>query len=130
MTESGGTRGKIGINWEAVAVVATLSYLTLQVRYAKLATSDANRLARANGVCQMFLNGAIHREIREANIKVLGLDSFYEEIAQRLGVTADEAAILDHTYSYWFWLPERPRIAARPRESGPDPDAEQNPPES
>lgn len=114
MTSSGAPAGKPRINWEAVtaigqlvgalAVVVTLIYLTVQVRYAKLATSDANRLARAQGVCQMMLSGAIHSDIRNANIKVLGLDSFYEEVAQRLEVTPDEAAILDHTYCYWFWL--------------------------
>ena len=52
----------------------------------------------------MFLAGAVHRDIRDANCKVLGLNEFYATVATRLGVTPDEAVILDHTYSYWFWL--------------------------
>ncbi|MDA1372383.1 MAG: hypothetical protein O2971_16680 [Proteobacteria bacterium] len=53
------------MNWEAIgaigeilgafAVVATLVYLATQIRYAKEAASDANRIARATGVREFNL---------------------------------------------------------------------------
>jgi hypothetical protein len=53
------------MNWEAIgalAVVATLVYLATQVRYAKQAAADQNRLTRANGVREIALValGAVH----------------------------------------------------------------------
>ena len=101
-------------NWEAVsaigqlvgaiAVVSTLIYFAVQVRYAKLSAADNNRLARARGVTDYFLKAAASPEIRAANTKAWKMEGFYEEVGKELGVTADEACILDHCHGYWFWL--------------------------
>ena len=48
------------MNWEAIsaisevggvlAVIVTLGYLAVQIRYARMAVTDENRLARSEGV--------------------------------------------------------------------------------
>ena len=43
--------GALGETLGAILVLATLVYLANQVRYAKNAAADANRIARARGVC-------------------------------------------------------------------------------
>ena len=102
------------MNWEAIsavgqivgaiAVTSTLVYLALQIRYAKLSAADTNRLARAQGVREYFLQAATNRDLRVANTKALGLEDHYEAMGKKLGVSADEACIADHCHAYWFWL--------------------------
>ncbi len=53
------------MNWEAIsaiseaggvlAVIVTLGYLAVQIRYARIAVTDENRLARSEGVRGMLL---------------------------------------------------------------------------
>ena len=42
--------GAIGEILGAIAVVATLFYLAVQIRYARIATVDRNRESRVNGI--------------------------------------------------------------------------------
>ena len=102
------------VNWEAVsaigqviscvAVALTLFYLTAQVRYAKVAASDANRLVRSSGVVSFFLTAAQDPEFRRASLAIGKNDWFISEISRRLELTQDEATQLHATANYWFWL--------------------------
>ena len=58
----------IGQLFSAVAVALTLIYLTMQIRRAEIAASDANRLARANGVVTFWLEAMHDPEFREAGL--------------------------------------------------------------
>ena len=102
------------MNWEAIsaigqlvgagAVVATLIYLAVQVRHAKLAAADNNRLVRAQGVREYFLQATTCSEMRAANNKAWGMEAFYEQVGEQLEITADEASMLENCNAYWFWL--------------------------
>ncbi len=102
------------INWNAisaigqvisgVAVAMTLIYLTAQVRYAKIAASDANRLARSNGVVNFFLTAAHNPEFRRVGLNIGTHRKFIEEVARRLEITIDEATQINCSAHYWFWL--------------------------
>ena len=102
------------INWNAIsaigqvisglAVAMTLIYLTAQVRYAKIAASDANRLARSNGVVSFFLTAAHDPEFRRMNMNIGLHGEFIEEVARRLEISIDEATQLNCSALYWFWL--------------------------
>ena len=45
--------GSIGELVGAIAVVVTLGYLAIQIRYARMMASDASRQSRADGVLEM-----------------------------------------------------------------------------
>ena len=102
------------INWTAVsaigqllsgvAVALTLIYLTFQVRHAEIAASDANRLARTNGVVNFFLAAAHDPEFRRAGLRIGRDRKFVDEISRRLEVSEDDATQLESAALYWFWL--------------------------
>ena len=103
------------INWTAisaigqllsgVAVALTLLYLTMQIRHAEIAASDANRLARANGVINFWLQAAHDPEFRETALHVNKQNiAWTEEVARRFELTQAEATQLQATTLYWFWL--------------------------
>ncbi len=102
------------MNWEAIgalgeivgalAVVLTLAYLAIQVRHAKEAAADTNRLERSKGVRDMMLASAADSGLRENLTKGLQLSNYYNEIASNLNMSSDEAASFDWAMLYWFWL--------------------------
>ncbi len=102
------------MNWEAIgalgeivgalAVVLTLAYLAIQVRHAKEAAADTNRLERSKGVRDMMLASAADSGLRENLTKGLQLSDYYNEIASNLNMSSDEAASFDWAMLYWFWL--------------------------
>lgn len=102
------------MNWEAIgalgeivgalAVVLTLAYLAIQVRHAKAAAADTNRLERSKGVRDMMLASAADSGLRENLTKGLQLSNYYNEIASNLNMSSDEAASFDWAMLYWFWL--------------------------
>ena len=102
------------MNWEAIgalgeivgalAVVLTLAYLAIQVRHAKEAAADTNRLERSKGVRDMMLASAADSGFRENLTKGLQLSDYYNEIASNLNMSSDEAASFDWAMLYWFWL--------------------------
>ncbi|MFK7864830.1 MAG: hypothetical protein AB8B95_11465 [Pseudohongiellaceae bacterium] len=95
--------GAIGEILGAMAVVLTLVYLAVQVRYAKDAASDNNRIARASGVREMMLATATHPELRELGLKTYDID-YFQELAKTFDLTLDQAYTLDQQNGYWFWL--------------------------
>ena len=102
------------MNWEAIGamgetvgamlVLITLIYLATQVRYAKNTAADANRLARARGVCDMQLALVGNDQLLQSSIAANGQGDWYQELAAALGITVEDAMRADHINTYWFWL--------------------------
>lgn len=94
-----------GIQCGALAVVITLAYLATQIRYAKVAASDSNRLTGANGVREMYLSQAKDPTL------ALSLAAFdpaanahYRAYAEAFGVSVEQAICVDSQNHYYFWL--------------------------
>ena len=83
------------MNWDAIgamgeivgalAVVATLTYLATQVRYAKQATADQNRLVRASGVREMALAAIQNDELRDSLDSNWQMNDIHEQLARENG---------------------------------------------
>lgn len=105
---------KSSINWNGVSAIGqllsglgvalTLVYLTLQVRHAEIAASDANRLARTNGVVNFFLASAHDPDFRQTSLRMRKKTALIDEIGRRLEITQEEATHLESVALYWFWL--------------------------
>jgi hypothetical protein len=96
--------GAVGEILGALAVVMTLAYLARQVKYAKAEAADTNRLNRANGVQAMQLAFATNNELLCAVANAHGMHGYYQEFAEELGISPDDAARCDWMHSYYFWL--------------------------
>jgi hypothetical protein len=96
--------GAIGEIVGALSVILTIGYLAVQVRYAKSATTDQNRLVRAVGVLEMNRDMVANDEHRLSVVKNWGLTEDYERMARTLGVSESEASKVDFTNVYYFWL--------------------------
>ena len=96
--------GAIGEILGAITVVLTLLYLAVQVKYAREATIDANRLNRANGIQSMLLALCTNEDLRSSVIQAQGSSAYYDDLAKKLGISRQQAEILDQSAAYWFWL--------------------------
>jgi hypothetical protein len=96
--------GALGETLGALLVLITLIYLATQVRYAKNAAADANRLARAKGVCDLQLVIANNDQLNQSNIAANGWISWYQELAAVRVITVEEAIRADAMSTYRFWL--------------------------
>jgi hypothetical protein len=96
--------GAIGEILGALAVVITLVYLASQVRHAKDASADANRLERSKGVRDMIMACALNSDLRKTMGKGLKVQDYYAEIAPKLGLSLEEAEQFDWGIAYYFWL--------------------------
>jgi hypothetical protein len=96
--------GALGESLSAILVLITLVYLATQVRYAKNAAADANRLARAKGVCDYQLACATNDLINQSNVAASDHWAWYEELSEALGIRAEEAMRPDAISLYWIWL--------------------------
>ena len=102
------------MNWDAIAavgeilgasaVVLTLGYLAVQVRDAKRATSDQNRLSRATAVREMALAVCSDDQLRWSQMQNWGLEDHYQALGAKTGVTAIEASRVDWANGYYFWM--------------------------
>lgn len=82
----------IGQLFSAVAVALTLIYLTMQIRRAEIAASDANRLARANGVVTFWLEAMHDPEFREAGLRINPNNrEWTAEISRRMEISEADA---------------------------------------
>ena len=75
-----------------------------QVRYAKTAAADANRLKRAAGVCDLLLEMTRNDKLRENWVSAAGLEEYYDNFAETFSLSQGEAARLDYAMLYFFWL--------------------------
>ena len=97
--------GAIGELVGAVAVVVTLVYLATQIRYARLAATDASRQGRAEGVRAMMLVTLNNQAFRQAWGKAdPGNEPRLEVLAERLGVSIDEAQLVWHGCCAWTFI--------------------------
>jgi len=102
------------MNWEAIgaigeivgalAVVVTLIYLAHQVRHAKNASADTNRLERSKGVREMFMDSAMDKDLRDTLTKGFLTSDYYDDLSSKLNLSPQEAATFDWAMLYWFWL--------------------------
>jgi hypothetical protein len=102
------------VNWEAVgaigevlgaaAVVVTLGYLAVQVRHAKNATADQSRIYRATAVREMILETCRDDTLRKLQTKSWGMESYYQAMADELGLPLEDATKLDWGNGYYFWM--------------------------
>jgi hypothetical protein len=96
--------GAVGEIVGAIAVVCTLIYLASQVRSAKTATIDSNRLTRANGVREMALEFTRNDELRQSLVTAYGLQPYFKTYAEKFDLSLDEASRLEFSHVYYFWL--------------------------
>lgn len=97
--------GSIGELVAALATVATLAYLATQIRYARLAASDASRQARAESVREMQLTSLNNREFRDAwNKSDPETAARIGALSERLGVSVDEAGLVWHGGCAWTFI--------------------------
>ena len=96
--------GAVGEIFGAFAVVATLIYLASQVKHAKEAAADINRIARATGVREFKLAMAANDDLRNGVNKVMGGDKYIAEMAAKLGVPEADMSRTESANVHWFWL--------------------------
>jgi hypothetical protein len=96
--------GAIGEILGALVVVITLVYLASQVRHAKDASADTNRLERSKGVRDMLMASALNSDLSKTMAKGLKVQDYYAEIAPKLDLSVEEAAQFDWAMAYYFWL--------------------------
>ena len=102
------------MNWEAIGaigevsgtivIVLTLGYLAVQIRIAKSAAADTNRLTRASGVREAHLAMVNNDQLLESVISAYGAESYYQGFGDEFSISMKEAARLDFMHQYWFWL--------------------------
>ena len=88
----------------ALAVVLTLVYLAFQVRYARTATLDQNRLTRSTAIRDIILATANNDDLRASQMKNWGLEQYYESLAEELGTTSTEASRNEWANAAYFWM--------------------------
>ena len=96
--------GAIGETAGALAVILTLVYLASQVRYAKNATLDQNRLTRSAAIREILIATASNDALRVGQMKNWGLEGYYESLASDLGIDPIEASRNEWANAAYFWM--------------------------
>ncbi len=98
--------GAIGELASAVAIIVTLIYLAVQVKYARVAASDASRANRRAGIHEINSVTITNPEILQAWIKSAGpeLTGIYTECAEELNITIEESVTLFVVVADWMFL--------------------------
>jgi hypothetical protein len=102
------------VNWDAIsaigqlagaiAVVVTVGYLAVQIRIARLAASDANRLQRGAGVREMIFNVLNNEQLRRATEKSERYGDTIRLVAQHLELSEDEGSLAKWACMAWWWI--------------------------
>jgi hypothetical protein len=100
------------MNWEAIGAIGeilgaitvglTLLYLAVQVKYAREATIDANRLNRANGIQSMLLALCTNEDLRGSVILAQGSSAYYDGLAKNLASVVSKQRSLTRTQLIGF----------------------------
>ena len=90
----------------ALAILITLIYLAVQVRQAKLAAADTNRLTRASGVREVMLTMMQNPKLRESVWSAYGTGGaqYLQALAEQTGGSVEDAAQIDLYTQYYLWL--------------------------
>ena len=96
--------GAIGELIGAIAVVVTLAYLAVQVRYTKASAADSSRTSRANGVRETLQLISSDSQLRKNWIASSGLETEYERLSKSLNTDVDGAFQIDFLCQSWVWL--------------------------
>jgi hypothetical protein len=98
--------GAIGEFVGAFAILITLAYLAIQVRYARIATQDKNRESRVTGIIQINSRLANNRDLRQAYDKAASEDwkNMLLSFASIWGVSVEEASAVVWTHGDYIWL--------------------------
>ncbi len=96
--------GAVGEILGAIVVVFTIGYLAIQVRHAKEAMADQNRLERSRGVREMVLSLVDHPELAREQMQNWGLEEYYEALSSELGLPVERAIVLECSNAYYFWM--------------------------
>lgn len=98
--------GAIGELIGAVAILFTLIYLAVQVKYARTSVTDTNRANRVTGIHEVDTRIFDSAELRQAWLKASGPGKreLYEQLSSELGITIDEAILVSTQGGSWAWL--------------------------
>ncbi|MFT7651927.1 MAG: hypothetical protein ACI9ON_002004 [Limisphaerales bacterium] len=98
--------GSIGELVSAIAILITLVYLAVQVKYARMATVDRNRETRVNGIIEINNRLANNPDLRQAFDKTTGDEwkIMLQDFASAWGVSVEEASAVFWTQSDFVWL--------------------------
>lgn len=104
------------MNWDAIGAIAeavgalailiTLIYLAVQVRQAKLASADTNRLTRASGCREVTLAMMQNPKLLESVWSAYGADGtkYLQGLAEEVSGSIEEAGQIDLYTQYYAWL--------------------------
>jgi len=102
------------MNWDAIsailetigviAIVISLLYLALQIRFARLAAADTSRTARSIGVREIDLTMVNNAGLRENWLKSSNLTPIYQELGSQLNLSVEEALQVDTVCQCWMRL--------------------------
>ena len=96
--------GAVGEVAGAVAVVITLVYLAIQIKYSKQATVDSITLGRTKIICEGMMSLAANDKLRESFDLVSGMSELNETMAVEFDVTPDDIGRTHYSVAHWFWL--------------------------
>ena len=96
--------GAVGELIGAIAVVATLAYLAVQVRFAKASAADLSRISRADGVRETLQLMSSDPQLRKNWIASSGLELEYQRLSKSLATDVDGAFQIDFLCQSWMWL--------------------------
>ena len=98
--------GAIGELVSAVAIIVTLAYLAMQIKYARIATVDRNRESRVTGILTINNRLANNPDLRQAFDKATGEDwkLMLQEFADTWGVNEDEASAIFWSQADFVWI--------------------------
>ena len=97
--------GALGEIVGAIAIVVTLAYLAVQIRYAKIAVTDQSRQNRAAALRE--INGRLvdNSELRQVFDKVASAEwqSMLNDLASTWKVALDEASLIFWSQNDYIW---------------------------
>ncbi|PCI74316.1 MAG: hypothetical protein COB20_15310 [SAR86 cluster bacterium] len=98
--------GAIGESVSAIAIIVTLVYLSIQVKYARIAASNASRGDRVAGIHNIELQFMSDPEFRTLWAKLAGpgLSKIHEDVASEWDLSIDETLKIISYGASWVWL--------------------------
>ena len=97
--------GALGEIVGAIAIVATLAYLAIQIRYAKIAVTDQSRQNRATALREINGRMVDNQELRQAFDRVASPEwqSMLNDLSSAWGVSVDEASLIYWSQNDYIW---------------------------